>query len=133
MLTILFFVSEKANAVTTTGILAIASLAQAFSNVVIDAVLIIQSRKDPEFGSQDLVSVMFLTQSLAGVIACTVAAIAMEKFHPKYAFLGYGLFGLFVFISCIFLSSDAEKDFLKGDEPMLSEWSSVIEQGQTPS
>ena len=84
---------------------------------MIDAVLIVQSRKDPEFGSQDLVSVMWLTQSLAGVIACTVAAVTMEKFHPKYAFLGYGFYGLFAFISCLFLSSDAEKEFLKGDEP----------------
>ena len=57
----------------------------------------------------------------------------MEKYHPKYAFLGYGIFGLFVFISCIFLSDDAEKEYLRGDEPMLSEWSSVIQEGQTPS
>jgi hypothetical protein len=28
-----------------------ASLGQAFSNVVVDAVLIVQSRKDPEVGS----------------------------------------------------------------------------------
>ena len=51
LLTILFFIAERANALTTCIILALASLAQAFSNVVIDAVLIVQSRKDPELGS----------------------------------------------------------------------------------
>ena len=74
-------------------------------------------------------SVMWLTQSLAGVIACTVAAITMEKYHPKYAFFGYGIFGLFVCISAFFLSADAEKEFIKGDEPILSEWSSEIQEG----
>lgn len=73
-------------------------------------------------------SVMWLSQSLSGVIACSIAAVAMEKFHPKYAFLFYGCFGLFVFISCLFLSSDAEKEFIKGDEPVLTEWSSEIKE-----
>ena len=57
----------------------------------------------------------------------------MEKYHPKYAFLGYGFFGLFVGVSCFWLSSDAEKEFIKGDEPVASEWSSELKDGQTPS
>ena len=37
-----------------------ASFAMAFSNVVIDAVLVIQARNDPELGSQDLLSLAWL-------------------------------------------------------------------------
>ena len=72
-------------------------------------------------------------ESLAGVIGSTIAAITMEKAHPRWSFLIFGTFSLYVGISCIFLSSDAEKEFIRGDEPVVSEWSSEIRDGQTPS
>ena len=76
---------------------------------------------------------MWLTQSLAGVVGATIAAIMMEKYHPRYAFLGYGFYGLFLGVAVFFVSSDAEKEYLRGEEPVLSEWSSELKDGQTPS
>jgi hypothetical protein len=59
-------------------------------------------------GSQDLLSVAWLYQGIANIVGCIVAAITMERYHPRYAYLGYGIFGLFLAICCIFLSKEAE-------------------------
>jgi hypothetical protein len=57
----------------------------------------------------------------------------MERYHPRYAFLGYGIYTLILSISCFWLSSDAEKIYLDGEVPPTSEYSSEILSGQTPS
>lgn len=57
----------------------------------------------------------------------------MEKYHPKYAFLGYGFYGLFLGIATFFLSNEAEQEFILGEEPEPSEWSSVLRDDQSPS
>jgi len=44
----------------------------------------------------------------------------MERYHPRYAFLGYGIYTLFLSIACFFLSSDAEKIYLEGELPPVS-------------
>ena len=107
-------------------LLMVASLAMAFSNVVIDALLIIQARKDPELGSQDLISLAWLVQGLAGVVGCVIAAIMMEKYHPKYAFLGYGIYGLFLGIACFWLSAASEREFVRGEVREHSDYSSQL-------
>lgn len=127
------FIFEVDSAVAVCALLTAASLTMAFSNVVVDAILIVQSRKDPELGSQDLMTIAWLTQSFAGVVGSTIAAIMMEKYHPKYAFLAYGCYGLFLGVATFFLSAEAEQEFIAGDEPVLTEWSSEIEEGQSPS
>ena len=67
------------------------------------------------------------------MVGCLLAAIFMEKYHPKYAYLGYAFYGLFLGTSCIFLSLKAEREYLPGHEPVHSEWSSQLEENQTPS
>ena len=51
---------EYESAVAVTGLLTCASLSMAFSNVVVDAILVVQARRDPRLGSQDLISIAFL-------------------------------------------------------------------------
>lgn len=58
MLTLTLYNYESA--VVVTSLLVVASLAQAFSNVVLDAILVVQARKDPYLGSQDLFSIAYL-------------------------------------------------------------------------
>lgn len=55
------FVFDFESGMSVCILLTFASAAMAFSNVVTDAILIVQSRKDPELGSQDLMSLMWLT------------------------------------------------------------------------
>jgi len=124
---------ETDNAMTVVIILMIGSLSQAFSNVVIDAIIVIQARKDPRLGSQDLLSVAWLFQSFGGVIGCLIAALMLDNIHPKYAFLGYGILGLFLATGAIFLSSEAEQEVINDNDGWASEYSSEILSGQTPS
>lgn len=57
----------------------------------------------------------------------------MENYHPKYAFLGYGIYGFILGIACFFLSRNSERDFLPGEEPVRSDYSSEVMGMQTPS
>jgi len=80
-------------------------------------------------GSQDLISVAFLFQGIAGVIGCIIAAFVLQETHPKYAFLGYAIMGFIVGVSCIFLSHEAEREYLPGEEPDPTEFSSELLEG----
>jgi hypothetical protein len=86
------------------------SVCVSFQNVVIDAIMVCQSRKDPLNGAQDLISVSWLARNLTGVLACTLAALTIEKMNPRYYFLFYAGYGSFVAVSAFFLNSAAERD-----------------------
>ena len=75
----------------------------------------------------------WLFNGFGGVLGCIIAAYMMERYHPRYAFFGYGLYALVVAVSCFFLSSDAEKIFNDGEVIPVSEWSSEVLSKQTPS
>ena len=57
----------------------------------------------------------------------------MDNVHPKWAFLAYGISGFIVAICCIFLSKEAENEVNEGEVIEITEWSSALEEGQTPS
>jgi predicted MFS family arabinose efflux permease len=84
-------------------------------------------------GSQDLLSLAWLWQGVAGVLGCIIAGFMMERYHPRNAFLLYGCYGLFLAVACIFLSSEAELNYLIGEKEIITEWSSELLAGQTPS
>ena len=121
------------NPMEVTLYLMTASLSMAFSNVVIDAVLVIQARNDHELGSQDLLTLAWLWNGLGGVLGCIIAGFMMERYHPRNAFLFYGVYGLVVMVACFFLSSEAELNYLVGEKEIITEWSSEVLAGQTPS
>lgn len=108
------------------------SLAVAFLNVVIESLLVIQQRIDPENGSQDLVSIMYFFQGLGGVVGCIIAAFMTENYHPKYCFLAYSIWGLLVTISACFLKKEAESDPIYMTDALSHESSELLE-NQTPS
>ena len=67
----------------------------------------------------------------------TPAACRFEPTCSSYmleALKTHGLvYGLFLGTSCIFLSLKSEREYLPGHEPAHSEWSSQLEENQTPS
>ena len=72
-------------------------------------------------------TISFLTFNLGSIIGCIVAAIMMEKFHPKYALLGFGCLGFAVGTACFFLNEEAEAELLVGEEELApTEWSSEL-------
>jgi len=73
-----------------------------------------------------------LFQGIAGVIGCIIAAVMMDQYHPRYAFLAYSIWGLVLTISSFFLTKEAEIEFNPGEET-VSHYSSEIVSHQTPS
>lgn len=57
----------------------------------------------------------------------------MDQYHPKYAFLIYGVFGGVLGLSCFFLRREAENEYVDGEVPELTEWSSELISGEGPS
>ena len=82
-------------------------------------------------GSQDLFTIAYLSQGIAAVIGCVIAAFVLEEAHPKWVFLGHGCYGFVLAVATCFLSTDAEREFLVGEEPDVTEWSSEFMAGQT--
>jgi len=57
----------------------------------------------------------------------------LDTFHPKYAFLGYGVLGLCLAAGSFFLSAEAEIDNSDGDDFMITQYSSEYMEGDTAS
>ena len=56
-------------------LVAITSMSMAFTNVVSDAIMVIQARKDRFYGGQDFVTLMSLGTNFGGVIGCIVGGV----------------------------------------------------------
>jgi len=89
-------------------LLCISSLCLAFVNVVVDAIMCIQSRKDPNHGSQDLFSVAWMGQGLGGVAGCILGGYMTEYGHPKYSFLIMSIMGVLIAVNGMFLTNECE-------------------------
>jgi hypothetical protein len=57
----------------------------------------------------------------------------MDKYHPRNAFLGYAIIGFILGIFSFFLNKEAENEFVDGEIPEDTDWSSELFDGQTPS
>jgi len=68
-------------------LLFVASLAIAFINVVTYAIMVIQSRRDPAFGSQDFISLVYIAKGFGGVAGCIIGGLVTQYSHPKYCWL----------------------------------------------
>jgi MFS-type transporter involved in bile tolerance (Atg22 family) len=90
--------------------LTVACMTEAFVNVVADAIMCIQARKDPENGSQDLIAFSWLATGVGGIFGCLMGGIMTQYFHPRYSFLAYSFFGLFVAFNGLYLTKESEED-----------------------
>jgi hypothetical protein len=55
--------------------LTLAALSEAFVNVVADAIMCVQARKDPENGSQDLIAFSWMASGVGGILGSVVGGI----------------------------------------------------------
>jgi len=75
MLALFFYDYDESSIVTL--LLFLTSFSSAFSDVVFDALIVVQSRKDVLLGSQDLFMVSQFTQGIAGIVGCCIAAFVL--------------------------------------------------------
>lgn len=104
------YVFEISHGLSVAILLSITSMCIAFINVVVDAIVCVQARKDPVHGSQDLMSLAWMTQGVGGVAGCLLGGYMTQYCHPKYTFLIFSVMGLVLAVSGLFLSKECELD-----------------------
>ena len=65
----------EVNATSVSICLTLAALSEAFVNVVADAIMCTQARKDPEHGSQDLIAFSWMAAGVGAMIGCFISGI----------------------------------------------------------
>jgi MFS family permease len=86
------------------------SLNTAFNDVVVDAIMVVQSRKDPENGSEDLQTFSWVMLGIGGIFGSIFSAFMTEYMHPRYSYIAYSSVGLLTAYVASKLSPDAERD-----------------------
>lgn len=69
------YLLHETSALTVAILLACAALSEAFVNVVADAIMCIQARKDPEHGSQDLIAYSWMATGVGGIVGCLIGGV----------------------------------------------------------
>ena len=93
-----------------TALLFISNLGIAFSDVIVDALMIIQARRFPEFGAEELNSFAWTWMAFGGISSSLIAAFLTQNYEPRFCFLISSFFGLFVVIVATRLDVHLEKD-----------------------
>jgi hypothetical protein len=56
-------------------LLTITSFSESFTNVVVDAIMCVQSRKDPRHGSQNLISLIYVSSGIGGSLGSVIGGL----------------------------------------------------------
>jgi hypothetical protein len=99
--------------------------------VVTEALLVIQARRCPNTGSQDLVSLQKLGVGAGELMGCFIGGFMTQYFPPNASFILYSVFGLILSINACFLTNQSEEDLIEenilvADEPARSSFLSDI-------
>jgi predicted MFS family arabinose efflux permease len=93
-----------------TILILIASLSLSVINVVIDAIMVVQSRKDPANGSQNLMTIAWSARGFGGVVGALGGGLLTKHSHPYTSFLLNSIFGLFVALNSAYMPDEVEDD-----------------------
>ena len=92
MITISLFTYESVALAAICTFLTTMSIA--FSDVIIDSLIVIQARKDPENGSAYLSTYTWSCQAAGGLTGAISAAFLTQDHDPKVCFIIYAFLGL---------------------------------------
>jgi MFS-type transporter involved in bile tolerance (Atg22 family) len=77
-------------------------------DVVVDSMMVIQSRKDLVYGSEKLQSFSWTVRGFGGISGAIISAFMTEYFHPKWCILIYSFLGFFIAYSGITLNPEID-------------------------
>ncbi|CDW91088.1 UNKNOWN [Stylonychia lemnae] len=100
--------------VIVTALLALNSINMAFIDVVVDALVVQQSRKDFDEGSEDLQGLNWIFMGIGGIIGSVCSAFFTQYLEPKNAFLVASFFGLIMV--CFALTIDVASESISFTE-----------------
>lgn len=98
--------------------LMMAALSEAFVNVVADAIMCVQARRDPESGSQDLITFSWMMSGIGGIFGSFFGGYMTQYYHPRYSFFAYAFMGIVVAAIGSMLNPESETD---PDQPVEDE------------
>jgi MFS family permease len=81
----------------------------AVMDVVVDGLMVIMSRKDPNFGSEDLQTYSWLNYGSGGVTGCLVGGLILQYYDANLIFYVMAFFGGLIGLSGIFMDLHLEK------------------------
>ena len=89
------------------------SVSGAFADVIADALMVIQARRDKAQGSQDLQSLAWMVTGFGAVVGGLVAAYMTEYLDPYWCFGYYSICGFAIIVSacCLNVELETEGDF----------------------
>lgn len=85
---------HKEDETLATWMLFLSNLSIAFSDVIVDSLMVIQSRKYPDEGAEELNSFSWSCMSMGGLIGSITAAFLTQHYEPRYCFLFSSTMGL---------------------------------------
>ena len=86
---------------SVTALMMLTMCATASTDVLADTLMVVEARKDPARGSEDLYTFSFTTQCLFGAFGALTGAYFTQYVHPRWGLLMYSFFGLSIFIGAI--------------------------------
>ena len=106
MLTLTFFTYDSVALAATCTFLTTLSIA--FSDVIVDSLIVIQARKDPVNGSAYLSTFTWSCEAAGGLIGAISAAFLTQDNDPKVCFMIYAFLGLILLFCSIQMRSEIE-------------------------
>jgi MFS family permease len=88
-------------------------LCSAVMDVIVDGLMVIQAKTDPEGGSEDLQSFSWVMFGVGGVVGSLIGGAINNSFNPYWTFYIIAAVGLI--ISALGLTMDAKLEIVKAD------------------
>lgn len=86
------------------------SITMAFSDVIVDSLMVIQARKDPRLGAGELNAFMATMLAIGGLCGSIIAGVLTENYDPRYCFVLSSIIGLSIVYSSIKLDKKIEEE-----------------------
>jgi len=100
------------SAVSVAGLCFVMNLASAFMDVVVDGLMVMQSRKDAANGSQNLQTFSWQMLGIGGIIGGITGGLFTQYLDTHYCFYIFGLMGFFIMLSAIAMPDSIEAEQL---------------------